>query len=1212
DKLVYVTPKNKDKRVKLTEPITSSGNTSIKTASSSNLVSNKPTLSSTRVKLFTSVSGSQPSEQCVALITQVNQKSVEISYLNANLQEKGLIIVALNDELKKLKGKAFVNNAITTHTIALETLKINVEPLAHGLLNNRTTHSDYLRLTQEQAAILKEVVEQGKSQNLLNNSLDSSCKYTKQIQELLIIIRQTCPSINNSSDKLVYVTPKNKDKRVKLTEPIKSSGNTITKTASSLNLVSNKPMLSSTRVKLFTSVSGSQPSGNTKKDKIQQPPSSTRKNKVEAYPKTVKSSLKNKNCVIKHKGNDSGCSKHMTEDRSQLTNFVNKFLGTIKFSNDHVEKITGYGDHRIGNVTISRVYYVEGLGHNLFSFRKFCDWNLEVAFHQHTYFIRNLEGVDLLTGSRGNNLPKENTKCVSAAGEELTAAKHKLKLLVYCCRSINVARRKLLLLEELPTRLVEGVAQPVAPTTIEQKLARKNELKARGHFARECRSPKDTRRPTVAEPQRRSVPVETSTSNVLVSQCDATGSYDWSYQAKEEPTKFALMAFSSSSSNSSSDCEALSLLKQDCLESVEARLLVYKKNESVLEENIKLLNIEVQLRDTALATLRQKLETTEKDRDDLNIKLEKFQTSSKRLTDLLASQTSDKAGLGYNSKVFVPSRGYHAVPPPMTGTFMPPKPDLVFHTPPLDENKHIAFNVQLSPTKHEQDLPSTSSAPIIKDWVSDSEEEDIPQDCDFHAKKLAQNSYASRDIHKHHAQMNHSRIPLHTVFATAPFKSKPVLLAAARKIGAARPTFSKTRPHIAPYDVSKSKATLRRPFIRHTSPKPSISPPKVNAANLSAVSTAWVNAARLSAVSAARINAVKPYAVTAVQHNHTKKKGKQHRASCMTKSVSSVDQPLFRLHIDLFGPTFVKSLSKKSYCLVVTDDYSRFSWVFFLASKDDTTSVLKTFIVGLENLPSLKVKIIKCDNGTEFKNADLNQFYGLKGSGPAWLFDIDSLSHTMNYHPVLAENQSNPTAGFQDTEKAKEEETQTYVFFPVLSDGSTNPKNNKDAHTGGNEHNDDIQKSVSPDKHSSSCGDQVKEQGDKAINKDKVSAAELNFKNSTNDFSAAGPLNAAMPNLEDLSQNVDDVGAEADTNNMESIISVSPIPTHRIHKDHQLLKLLVICLQLLRLGVWQEELEIKVEYHRCSMKTFIPACLPVSCLKRSPKESIKLSRIQVG
>nr|GFB75571.1 integrase, catalytic region, zinc finger, CCHC-type, peptidase aspartic, catalytic [Tanacetum cinerariifolium] len=101
---------------------------------------------------------------------------------------------------------------------------------------------------------------------------------------------------------------------------------------------------------------------------------------------------------------DSGCSKHMTGDRSQLINFVQKFLGTIKFGNDHVAKIMGYGDYQIGNVTISWVYYVEGLRHNLFSVGQFCDSNLEVAFCQHTCFIRNLEGVDMLTGSRGNNL----------------------------------------------------------------------------------------------------------------------------------------------------------------------------------------------------------------------------------------------------------------------------------------------------------------------------------------------------------------------------------------------------------------------------------------------------------------------------------------------------------------------------------------------------------------------------------------------------------------------------------------------------------------------------------------------------------------------------------------------------------------------------------------------------------------------------------------
>ncbi|GJR13350.1 retrovirus-related pol polyprotein from transposon TNT 1-94 [Tanacetum coccineum] len=101
---------------------------------------------------------------------------------------------------------------------------------------------------------------------------------------------------------------------------------------------------------------------------------------------------------------DSGYSKHMAGDHSQLTNFFNKFLGTIKFVNDHVAKILGYGDYQIGNVTILKVYYVEGLGHNLFFVGQFCNSNLEVSFRQHTCFIHNLEGVDLLTGSQGNNL----------------------------------------------------------------------------------------------------------------------------------------------------------------------------------------------------------------------------------------------------------------------------------------------------------------------------------------------------------------------------------------------------------------------------------------------------------------------------------------------------------------------------------------------------------------------------------------------------------------------------------------------------------------------------------------------------------------------------------------------------------------------------------------------------------------------------------------
>nr|GEW18780.1 putative ribonuclease H-like domain-containing protein [Tanacetum cinerariifolium] len=118
------------------------------------------------------------------------------------------------------------------------------------------------------------------------------------------------------------------------------------------------------------------------------------------------------------------------------------------------------------------------------------------------------------------------------------------------------------------------------------------------------------------------------------------------------------------------------------------------------------------------------------------------------------------------------------------------------------------------------------------------------------------------------------------------------------------------------------------------------------------------------------------------ENNHTCvacQKGKQHKASCKTKTVSSISQPLQMLHIDLFGPTFVKSIMKKKYCIVVTDDYSRFSWVFFLATKDETSGILKTFITGIENLIDHKVKVTRCDNGAEFKNKKMNQFCEMKG-----------------------------------------------------------------------------------------------------------------------------------------------------------------------------------------------------------------------------------------
>ncbi|GJY32267.1 putative ribonuclease H-like domain-containing protein, partial [Tanacetum coccineum] len=109
------------------------------------------------------------------------------------------------------------------------------------------------------------------------------------------------------------------------------------------------------------------------------------------------------------------------------------------------------------------------------------------------------------------------------------------------------------------------------------------------------------------------------------------------------------------------------------------------------------------------------------------------------------------------------------------------------------------------------------------------------------------------------------------------------------------------------------------------------------------------------------------------------KKGKQHKASCKAKLERTIRKPLELLHMDLFGPVSVHNINKKRYCLVVTDDFSRFSWVFFLGTKDETSEILFTFITGLENQLNHKVKIIRCDHGTEFKNYDMNVLCAKKG-----------------------------------------------------------------------------------------------------------------------------------------------------------------------------------------------------------------------------------------
>ncbi|KAI3827948.1 hypothetical protein L1987_02037 [Smallanthus sonchifolius] len=108
-------------------------------------------------------------------------------------------------------------------------------------------------------------------------------------------------------------------------------------------------------------------------------------------------------------------------------------------------------------------------------------------------------------------------------------------------------------------------------------------------------------------------------------------------------------------------------------------------------------------------------------------------------------------------------------------------------------------------------------------------------------------------------------------------------------------------------------------------------------------------------------------------------KGKQHKSSHKPKTLNTNDTPLQLLHMDLSGPTNVMLMGKKSYCLVITDDYTRFSWVYFLRTKDEIAEILKSYILRVENQSNQKVKIIRCDQGTEFKNHTLNCFCESKG-----------------------------------------------------------------------------------------------------------------------------------------------------------------------------------------------------------------------------------------
>nr|GEX65193.1 putative ribonuclease H-like domain-containing protein [Tanacetum cinerariifolium] len=592
-------------------------------------------------------------------------------------------------------------------------------------------------------------------------------------------------------------------------------------------------------------------------------------------------------------------------------------------------------------------------------------------------------------------------------------------------------------------------------------------------------------------------------------------SYDWSFQVEEEPTNYALMAFTSSSSSSFDNVVlklVLKLMLLCRLESVEARLLVYQQNETIFEDDIKLLKLEVQLRDNALVVLRQKIKKAEQERDDLQLKLEKYQSGE----------------------------GYHAVPPPYTRTFMPPKHDLVFHDAPnVNTTVHTAFNVELSHIKPDTNLSHTHrpSAPIIKDWVSDSEDDyeaklthNVPSFVQPNEQVktprssvkpvktsiLANNhktyipkpksngnsrNHAQRGNHQQYARMTLLNPQRHVVPIAVLTKSKLVSLTAAREVTTAVSPNNVTRPRTVKTIVTKPHSPPRRHISRSPSPKASNFPPKVTAAK-----------------------APKGNPQHALKDKRVIDSGfSRHMTGNMSYLSESkeINGRYVAFGGNLKGDTkFIvlspefKLLDENQVLLRVPRENNITPSIGFIRPFGCPVTILNTldplgkfdrkadegFLVGY----SISSKALRVFNSrTRILQETLHINFlenkpNVAGSGPIWLFDIDTLTKTMNYQPVTSSGSNNPQntdgdTAFEVKEPEFERRKPKSEFYGSLSSSA-----------------------------------QAKKHDDKTKREDKGKKSE--------DIT--------------YSDDEEDVGADADFTNLETTITISPIPTTRIHKDH--------------------------------------------------------------
>ncbi|GJW81086.1 retrovirus-related pol polyprotein from transposon TNT 1-94 [Tanacetum coccineum] len=366
---------------------------------------------------------------------KVKQDLEEIEMINIELdhREKGLIIAALKNDLRKLRGKEVVKNAVKTHTISSGMLMIDVEPIAPKLIH-KNQHRFFLKPSSNKPVLssirVKPSTSASGSQPSGNTKKDKISRPSSSKNKVEVHLRNVKHALNNKN-------------RVNASVGNASIKQSVLKTNSELicpdcneclfeknhdvcihNLINDMSAHAKSKtVKKISKRKDWKPLG---KDYhfLDVPPRKPialetetpkpvvtlvysrkyRKSKTTdpvSKSKVIKFVSPNKKEPSKSWGSivSNVPSSSLDECRSSKL-----FSDTVKFRNDYVAKIMGYDDYLIGNVMILRVYYVEALGHNLFSVGQFCDSNLEVAFCQHTCYIRNLEGVDLLTGSRGENL----------------------------------------------------------------------------------------------------------------------------------------------------------------------------------------------------------------------------------------------------------------------------------------------------------------------------------------------------------------------------------------------------------------------------------------------------------------------------------------------------------------------------------------------------------------------------------------------------------------------------------------------------------------------------------------------------------------------------------------------------------------------------------------------------------------------------------------